>query len=128
MGYKFLSDDWANAVTAALNAHPGFMSSIANADLGLQFDVSDAPDGAISYYMKASGGSAELALGTDEGADVTVGQTYETATAISKGELNTQTAFMTGKLKVAGNLAKLMMHQAAITQWQSATKDIEVEY
>jgi putative sterol carrier protein len=128
MGYKFLSEDWANAVTAALNAHPGFKSSIANAELGLQFDVSDAPDGAVSYYMKAAGGSAELSLGTVEGADVTVGQTYETATAISKGELNTQTAFMTGKLKVAGNLAKLMMHQAAISQWQSATQDIEVEY
>jgi putative sterol carrier protein len=128
MAYKFLSEDWANAVTAALNAHPGFKNSIANADLGLQFDVADAPEGAVSYYMKAAGGSAELSLGTVDAADVTVGQTYETAVAISKGELNTQTAFMTGKLKVSGNLAKLMMHQAAISQWQSATQDIEVEY
>ena len=119
MGYKFLSEDWANAVTAALNAHPGFMSSIANADLGLQFDVSDAPDGAISYYMKASGGSAELALGTDEGADVTVGQTYETATAISKGELNTQTAFMTGKLKVEGDMSNAMQLQGVLSKLRS---------
>ena len=128
MAYKFLSEDWAVAVTEALNAHPGFKSAIANADLSLQFDVSDAPDGALSYYMKAAGGSAQFSIGQVEGADVTVGQTYATAAAISKGELNTQTAFMTGKLKVSGNLAKLMMHQAAIAQWQSATKDIDVEY
>jgi putative sterol carrier protein len=128
MAYMFLSEEWATAVTAALNAHPGFKSAISNADLGLQFNVTDAPDGAISYYMKAAGGTAELSLGTVEGADVTVGQSYETATAISKGELNTQTAFMTGKLKVSGNLAKLMMHQGAISQWQAATVDIEVEY
>jgi putative sterol carrier protein len=67
-------------------------------------------------------------VGSTEGADVTVKQSYETAAAISKGELNTQTAFMTGKLKVSGNLAKLMMHQGAIQQWGAAVSDIEVEY
>ncbi|MCH8984833.1 MAG: SCP2 sterol-binding domain-containing protein [Acidobacteria bacterium] len=69
-----------------------------------------------------------MALGTLDGADVTVKQSYDTAVAISKGELNTQTAFMTGKLKVSGNLAKLMMHQAAIMQWGVAVGELDVEY
>jgi putative sterol carrier protein len=69
-----------------------------------------------------------LTLGTVDNADVTIGQTYDTASAIAQGDLNTQTAFMTGKLKVSGNLAKLMMHQAAIQQWQAATADVDVEY
>jgi putative sterol carrier protein len=43
-------------------------------------------------------------------------------------ELNTQTAFMTGKLKVTGNLAKLMMHQGTIMQMQAALKGLDVEY
>jgi putative sterol carrier protein len=63
-----------------------------------------------------------------EDPDVTVKQSYDTATAISKGELNTQTAFMTGKLKVSGNLAKLMMHQSAVQQWGAAVADLDVEY
>ena len=42
---------------------------------------------------------------------------YETAVVISKGELNTQMAFMTGKLKVSGNMAKLMMNQAMLGQF-----------
>ena len=44
------------------------------------------------------------------------------------GDLNPTAAFMTGKIKVAGNLAKLMMHQKAIAEWGSAVKDLEVEY
>lgn len=128
MAVKFLSAEWAQAVEDALNGNPGFKSAMGNADLGLQFNITDTPDGDTAYYLRAAGGSTTLSLGTIENADVTIGQTYDTATAIAKGDLNTQTAFMTGKLKVSGNLAKLMMHQAAIQQWQAATADIEVEY
>jgi putative sterol carrier protein len=125
---KFLSDDWASDVTAALNSHQGFKNAIGDADLGIQFTTTDAPDGEVAYYLKTGGGDATLALGNLEGADVTVNQGYDTASAISRGELNTQTAFMTGKLKVSGNLAKLMMHQGAIQQWGSAVSNLEVEY
>lgn len=128
MGLRFLSEEWATAVQTALNEHPGFKSAMGNADLSLQFHVSDAPEGDLAYFLRATNGSADLAIGSVDDADVTVGQTYETAAAISKGDLNTQTAFMTGKLKVSGNLAKLMMHQNAIGQWASAVRDIEVEY
>jgi putative sterol carrier protein len=125
---KFLSDEWAADVTAALNSHEGFKNAVGDAELGIQFNTSDAPDGDVDYYLKTGGGDATLALGTLEGADVTVAQGYDTATAISKGELNTQSAFMTGKLKVSGNLAKLMMHQGAIQQWGAAVSGLEVEY
>lgn len=125
---KFLSDEWAADVTAALNSHEGFKNAIGDAELGIQFATSDAPDGDVDYYLKTGGGDATLALGTLEGADVTVAQGYDTATAISKGELNTQSAFMTGKLKVSGNLAKLMMHQGAIQQWGAAVSGLDVEY
>jgi putative sterol carrier protein len=39
-----------------------------------------------------------------------------------------QSAFMTGKIKVAGNLAKLMMHQTALQQWASVGTSLDVEY
>jgi putative sterol carrier protein len=125
---KFLSEEWASSVTAALNAHEGFRNAIGTADLTIQFNTADAPDGDVDYYLQSTGGNTTLGVGSTEGADVTVKQSYETAAAISKGELNTQTAFMTGKLKVSGNLAKLMMHQGAIQQWGAAVSDIEVEY
>lgn len=125
---KFLSEEWASEVTSALSQHPGFKNAIGSAELGIQFIVSDGPDGEVEYYLKTGGGNSTMAVGTLEGADVTVRQGYDTASAISKGELNTQTAFMTGKVKVSGNLAKLMMHQSAIQQWNAATTDLVVEY
>jgi putative sterol carrier protein len=125
---KFLTEDWAQDVTDALNSHEGFKNAIGAADLAIQFHTSDTPDGDGDYYLKTSGGVATLALGALEDPDVTVKQSYETAVAISKGELNTQTAFMTGKLKVSGNLAKLMMHQAAIQQWGAAVSGLDIEY
>jgi putative sterol carrier protein len=125
---KFLSEEWASDVSAALNSHEGFKNAMGAAELGIQFNTEDAPEGEVDYYLKSSGGTSNLALGSIDDPDVTVKQSYDTAAAISKGELNTQTAFMTGKLKVSGNLAKLMMHQNAIQQWASAVSDLEVEY
>jgi putative sterol carrier protein len=125
---KFLSEEWVQEVTAALNEHQGFKNAIGAADLGIQFSTSEAPEGDVDYFLHTSGGNSMIALGSLEDADVTVNQSYDTAAAISKGELNTQTAFMTGKLKVSGNLAKLMMHQSAIQQWGAAVSELDVEY
>lgn len=125
---KFLSEQWASEVTSTLNSHEGFKNAMGAADLEIQFETEDGPEGKVNYYLSASGGVASMAIGDLEDADVTVKQLYDTATAISKGDLNTQTAFMTGKLKVSGNLAKLMMHQSAIQQWGAAVGALDVEY
>jgi putative sterol carrier protein len=125
---KFLSEEWADDVTTTLANHEGFKNAIGAADLAIQFTAEEGPDGDVDYYLKSSGGTTNVVIGTLEDADVTVKQSYETATAISKGDLNTQTAFMTGKLKVSGNLAKLMMHQSAIQQWGAAVGELDVEY
>jgi len=125
---KFLTEEWAGEVTSALSSHEGFKNAIGAADLGIQFTTEGGPDGDVDYYLKSSGGSSQMAIGTLDDPDVTVNQSYDTATAISQGDLNTQTAFMTGKLKVSGNLAKLMMHQSAIQQWSAAVSSLDVEY
>lgn len=125
---QFLTEEWANDVSSALNSHEGFKNAMGAADLAIQFNTEDGPDGEVDYYLKSSGGTSNVALGSLDDADVTVKQSYETAAAISKGELNTQTAFMTGKLKVSGNLAKLMMHQNAIQQWGAAVSELDVDY
>jgi putative sterol carrier protein len=125
---KFLSAEWAEAVTGALNGHDGFKNAIGSSELAIQFFTDGGPDGDVNYYLATRDGTASLSLGELDGPDVTVRQSYDTASAISKGEMNTQTAFMTGKLKVSGNLAKLMQHQSAIAQWGAAVSDLEVDY
>jgi len=128
MGVQFLSDDHMEAATAALNANDGFVNSIANINMGLQFHVNEAPSGDVDYHLSIADGSAAMALGELDGADVSITSDYETATALFKGDLNTQMAFMTGKIKVAGNLAVLMMHQNIITQWANLAENLDTDY
>ena len=126
---KFLTAAWMDALTEQINAHDGFKSAIASVDLTLQFETSDPPEGTEAvYHIAIADGTATAAPGAAEGADATIGSTYETAVAISKGELNTQMAFMTGKLKVSGNMAKLMMNQAMLGEYAAAAEGLEVEY
>jgi putative sterol carrier protein len=129
MAVDFLTDEWMTSVADACNSHDGFTGATANTNLSLQFNVTDVPErGQVDYHITIGEGSIEIGGGTLEGADVTVANNYETAAAISKGELNTQVAFMTGKLKVTGDMAKLMMNQAALTQFANAAADVEVSY
>ena len=125
---QFLSDDYFSNATAALATHSGFTNAIANTDLSLQFNVTDAPDGEILYHITVGDGSAVIAGGTIPDPDVTISNTYETAVSISKGDLNTQMAFMTGKLKVEGNMAKLLMNQSMLGEFAEALSSLDVEY
>jgi putative sterol carrier protein len=128
MGVQFLSEDHMAAATAALAADDEFTNSITNIDMGLQFEVTEGPSGDIRYYLSIADGSAVMEIGELEGAEVSITSTYETAAAMFKGDLNTQMAFMTGQIKVAGNMAVLMMNQGVITKWGAAMSDLEIDY
>jgi len=124
----FLSNEHMTAATEALNADSGFQGAMTNVDLGLQFNVTDGPQGPIDYYLSVSDGTASLALGELDGADASVGSDYETAGAIAKGELNVQMAFMTGKIKVGGNMAKVMMYQGLINEFARVSSTLDLEF
>ena len=125
---QFLSDEFMTEATEKLNTHPGFANSIANVQLTVQFNVTETPEGELPYYLAVADGNATMARGTLDDAEVSITNDYETQMGISKGEINTQMAFMTGKLKVQGNMAKLMMNQAMFNQFTAALSDMDVEY
>lgn len=124
----FLSDEHFSLAKDALGTDAGFQNSIAGVDLGVQFDVSGAPSGDLTYYLKIADGAVDTDLGPLADADVTVGSDYDTSKAISKGELNVQMAFMTGKIKVGGNMAKIMMHQNVLNDYARVLSGLEIDY
>ena len=125
---QFLSEAFMTEATAALNADPAFIGAIGNVDLSIQFTITDTPEGEVVYGLSIADGAAEMARGELAGADLEVTNDYETAVGISTGELNTQMAFMTGKLKVTGDMAKLMLNQHVINAFAPALSGIDVEY
>ena len=124
----FLSEEHMTTGTEALNADAGFQGAMSGVDLGLQFEVTDAPTGSIDYYLTVGDGAATLALGTLTDADASVSSDYETAAAIAKGELNVQMAFMSGKIKVGGNMAKVMMYQSLINEFARVSSTLGLEF
>ena len=125
---QFLSEEHMAMGTAGLNDDAGFTAAMTNVELGLQFNVTDAPDGEIDYYLTVGDGAAVMALGTLEDADASVSSDYETAAAIAKGELNVQMAFMTGQIKVGGNMAKVMMYQGLINEFARVSSTLDLDY
>jgi putative sterol carrier protein len=129
MAIKFLTEEWATTMTEKLNASDDFKSAAANQQVKLQQVVTDTPDGGEGkYYFTIDGGEAQVAIGELSDAEATITQNYETAVAINKQELNAQNAFMQGKVKISGNMMKLMQLQGVFTAMPKAVDDVEVEY
>ena len=129
MAIKFLSEEWAQQMTAALNASEEFKSAASNQQTKLQQVVTDTPQGGEGkYYFVLDGGNAEVSLGEIAEADATITQNYDTAVAINKQELNPQQAFMQGKLKISGNMMKLMQLQGVFNAMPKAVDHVDVEY
>jgi putative sterol carrier protein len=129
MGVKFLSEEWAQAVQDALNSSDSFKSSAGSQTAKIQQVVTGAPDGEVKYWFKLEGGQAALGMGeSGDAVDATITQDYDTAEKLAKNELNGTAAYMSGKLRVSGDLMKLMQLQGALSQMPAALKDIEVDY
>jgi putative sterol carrier protein len=127
MGVKFLSEEWIQAVKDALNGNEAFTRA-AGSQTAKVVQVVTTPDGEVRYWFKLEGGKADLGLGDAEGADATITQDYGTAVALAKNELTGTAAYMSGKIRVSGDLMKLMQLQGALAQLPAVLKEIDVEY
>ena len=125
---QFLSEAYLAEASETLSNDAAFQSAITNVDLSIQFHVTEGPEGDVGYGLVVANGAGNLVSGEIDGPEVTVSNDYETSVGISKGEINTQMAFMTGKLKVTGNMAALLMHQNVINTFATALTDVEVTY
>ena len=128
MGVKYLSDEWASAVQEALNSNEAFKGAAGSQTAKIQ-QVVTTPEGEQKYWFKLDGGAVSIGTGDlGEPADATITQDYDTAVALSKNELTGTAAYMSGKLRVAGDLMKLMQLQGALGQMPAALKDLDVDY
>lgn len=125
---RFLSPEWTEDVVGALSNSDEAQQALKGVNLVLQQIVTSGPDGDVSYWIRFESGKVEGALGEAESADVTITQDYETAAALSRAELNAQAAFMQGKLKVTGNMGKLLQNQSALDALGPVMAGLETEY
>jgi putative sterol carrier protein len=102
---KWLTQEWLDETRKMAESQPERPGASAR----MQYVISGGPDGDVKYYwVLESGKLLESQLGELADAEVTMTQTYEDAQKIQKGELYPNAAFMQGRIKVQGNMAKLM--------------------
>jgi alkyl sulfatase BDS1-like metallo-beta-lactamase superfamily hydrolase len=71
------------------------------------FDI----DGAGTWTVRVADGTIAVAEGAEDGVDATITASEESFQMIVAGELNPTTAYMTGKLKLKGDMGAAMKLQ-----------------
>ena len=127
MTVEFLSQGWADTLTEQLNASDAFKEAAAGKQATIQQVIGDG-ERDTHYWIRIADAAIAMGLGDTESPDATITQSYETAVALAKSELSPVTAFMTGKIKIAGNMGKLLGLQGALAQLPPAMAKIDTEY
>ena len=107
--HEFLSDDWFDVVGKLVEEHGADAPAQANVMVNLV--ITDTPFGdERKMHMGARDGKGEWGVGHTADADVTLTTDYTTAKQVFvSGDPNAgMQAFMQGKVRVQGDMAKLM--------------------
>ena len=73
-------------------------------------------------------GAIDMGVGDADAPDATITQSYDTAVKLAKSELSVVTAFMTGKVKVAGNMGCSWDCRARCRSCPTAMQAVETDY
>lgn len=129
MTVRFLSDEYMAAATEALAQDAGLAKSTGDLSLVLQFRVTDPPGGEpFFYHLSFADGKVTMEPGETADPDVRISSSYETAAGLAREEINDQIAFLTGKLKVSGNMARLMANLGTFLEVRKVLKGLDVEF
>ena len=119
MSHQFLSESWIEAARDIRHRYSGDVPAI---DVVVRINVitTKVPfgDGSISAYIDTSNGSLEMELGSLEESDLTVTTDYETARKlfVEQDPTASMQAFMAGRIKVEGDITRLMVMQTSLPQ------------
>lgn len=119
MSHQFLSESWIEAARDIRHRYSGDVPAI---DVVVRINVitTKVPfgEGSISAYIDTSNGGLEMELGSIEEADLTVTTDYETARKlfVEQDPTASMQAFMAGRIKVEGDITRLMVMQTSLPQ------------
>ena len=112
----FLSDEWIGALHEAASTDAGLAERTHDVSLTIEQEVTGAPQGDVRYHMSFEHGTVAVTPGPAPSATVRFHQDYATAASIAMGQGSAQRAFMTGRLRVGGDLRVLLAHGDVLAQ------------
>ena len=119
MSYPFLSAEWMDAAKAIREKYADQASAI-TISVRMNQVITDVPfgDGDVKLYLDTSSGKLEMESGELETPDLTLTTDYDTAKKIfvDQDQAAGMQAFMAGKIKVQGDMMKMMAMQTGMPQ------------
>ena len=110
--YPFLSDEWFDAATKLIAEHGA--AAPPGVSLVMNLEVASG-DQTIEFHMGSKDGATMFGKGKADGADLTLSTDMDTAREVfvSGNQQAGMQAFMSGKVRVQGDMTKLMTAQAS---------------
>jgi hypothetical protein len=128
--HPFLSDDWLREVDRLVEEHGGGEAP-SGVEVLMNLTITDTPFGAERLlHLGSTGGRGLWGQGHVDDADLTLTTDYATAKEIfvSGDPSAGMQAFMSGRVKVAGDMGKLLAAQAGSTtprsELETAIQDV----
>jgi putative sterol carrier protein len=128
---KYLSPEWRDEAEKRLKSElsPEKMNNITSSMSNI---YQNCPDGKTRYlfFKFEDGNFAELSIGDGEppSAEFRISGDYEIFAKISRAELGSQKALMTGKLKLKGNMIKALKLASIADRLNKVLSKIPAEY
>lgn len=121
-----LSPEWLDlqrAAMAGLPERPG-------ASARIQYDLSGGPDGPVSFFVVLEDGRIDTSgLGPADEPDFTMAMTWADFVASVRGEFDPTEGFMQGKVKVTGNIGRMLSVLPVTTsaEWHGQLQEIAAD-
>ncbi|CAN5494871.1 SCP2 sterol-binding domain-containing protein [soil metagenome] len=125
MTYAFLSDEWMTAAKAVREKYADQATKVSTS-IRMNQVITDVPfgEGTLNVFLDTSSGDVVMDLGAMDAPDLTVTTDYETARQVfvEQNQAAGMQAFMSGKIKVQGDMMKMMALQTAMPQDEIAAR------
>jgi putative sterol carrier protein len=125
MTHQFLSEEWMTAAKAIREKYADQVPPV-TVSIRMNQVITDVPfgEGTINAYLDTSSGVLEMELGALETPDLTLTTDYATAKAVfvDQDQAAGMQAFMSGKIKVQGDMMKMMAMQTGMPQTDVTAK------
>lgn len=128
MSHQFLSDDW---IEAARDIRRRWEDRVPAVEVQIRINVvaTKVPfgEGTVHAHIDSSNGRLEMELGLLDAPDLTVTTDYDTARQlfVAQDPAASMQAFMSGKIRVDGDITKLMLMQTSVPQTDDALQVAE---
>lgn len=131
MSFRYLSPEWTQEAHRRLKEEltPEKMKFVTSSMVTLYTNCPDGHDRAL-YYRFVDGMIDEVSVQTGvlPEAEFRISGDYETFAKISRAELGSRSALMTGKLRLTGNMVKALGLSAVVDRMNKVLATIPTEY